>query len=379
MVLNKGTLLWIVHEGNYSGANMALVEYFEVLIEMGYQIKVVSPAKGTFVDALRKANISIVVLPMYPWTRPLDKGFFFNNWTKRLLRNSFATLQIAILALKAKAVCTNTICIVSGALAAKLINKPHYWFVHEFGEEDHGFRLALGQRKAYKWMYRLSKKVVLNSLAVKEKWEQVLCTDAKLSLLYNIVKSPPSEQTNTPIVNNQHFLMLGQISPGKGHLTAISAIQYLKNQYPGIQLDIIGSTPSPEYIQQLHAKIDKINAREYIHIKPAVKNPHLLFKQYRALLMCSRMEAFGRVTVEAMKAGLPVIAANYGGTKEIIINEFNGFLFNSDKPDSLNAAIEKIINIEEKGYNTLKENALNITKKFNAEVSKSQFDQILEY
>jgi glycosyltransferase involved in cell wall biosynthesis len=37
-----------------------------------------------------------------------------------------------------------------------------------------------------------------------------------------------------------------------------------------------------------------------------------------ALLMCSRNEAFGMVTVEALQAGLPVIGYKLGGTAEIL-------------------------------------------------------------
>ena len=43
-------------------------------------------------------------------------------------------------------------------------------------------------------------------------------------------------------------------------------------------------------------------------------------------LMCSQCEAFGRVTVEAMRAGLPVCGTNTGGTPEIIDPGVNGLL-----------------------------------------------------
>lgn len=36
-------------------------------------------------------------------------------------------------------------------------------------------------------------------------------------------------------------------------------------------------------------------------------------------LVCSRSEAFGRVTIESMMSSNPVIGANTGGTKELII------------------------------------------------------------
>jgi glycosyltransferase involved in cell wall biosynthesis len=43
-------------------------------------------------------------------------------------------------------------------------------------------------------------------------------------------------------------------------------------------------------------------------------------------LMCSQCEAFGRVTVEATRAGLPVCGTNAGGTPEIIDQGVNGLL-----------------------------------------------------
>jgi glycosyltransferase involved in cell wall biosynthesis len=43
-------------------------------------------------------------------------------------------------------------------------------------------------------------------------------------------------------------------------------------------------------------------------------------------LMCSQSEAFGRVTVEAMRAGLPVCGTNSGGTPEIIEPGVTGLL-----------------------------------------------------
>ncbi len=43
--------------------------------------------------------------------------------------------------------------------------------------------------------------------------------------------------------------------------------------------------------------------------------------------MCSRMEAFGRVTIEAMKMGTPVIGARSGGTPEVIREGLTGLLY----------------------------------------------------
>ncbi len=58
--------------------------------------------------------------------------------------------------------------------------------------------------------------------------------------------------------------------------------------------------------------------------------------------MCSKNEAWGRVAVEAMIAGTPVIGFNNGGTKETIEDHFNGLLYNNveDLAESMKTIIQ---------------------------------------
>ncbi len=94
--------------------------------------------------------------------------------------------------------------------------------------------------------------------------------------------------------------------------------------------------------------------------------------------MCSRMEAFGRVTVEALKAGLPVIGSNSGGTTEIIENNTNGVIFKYNNTNSLTNAIEKILLMETNNYKTLQNNALKTRYQYNKEKAKIALIKILE-
>ncbi len=58
-----------------------------------------------------------------------------------------------------------------------------------------------------------------------------------------------------------------------------------------------------------------------------------------ASLVCSRCEAFGRVTIEAMKLGRPVIGSNSGGTPELIDDHRTGLLY---EPGNASDLTEKI-------------------------------------
>jgi len=54
-------------------------------------------------------------------------------------------------------------------------------------------------------------------------------------------------------------------------------------------------------------------------------------------------EPFGRVAIEAMSFGVPVIAANHGGLSEIVEDGRSGYLFEPNSADSLAQALEKFL------------------------------------
>ncbi len=72
----------------------------------------------------------------------------------------------------------------------------------------------------------------------------------------------------------------------------------------------------------------RFGLKEEVTFLPYVNNLTELRENSDFALVCSRMEALGRVAIEAMLAGLPVIGADTGGTKELIgENEERGYLY----------------------------------------------------
>ena len=66
----------------------------------------------------------------------------------------------------------------------------------------------------------------------------------------------------------------------------------------------------------------------YVNIEVGFFKKETIMPQYEVLIVASQAEAFGRVIVEANKAGLRVLVRNSGGAPELI-NESNGLIFNS--------------------------------------------------
>ena len=89
-------------------------------------------------------------------------------------------------------------------------------------------------------------------------------------------------------------------------------------------------------------------------------------------------EAFGRISVEAQSMEKPVLSSNIGGSKETIINDKTGFLFEAGNVDDLSKKIIEILNLDESTLKSMGiEGRKNIIKKFNVE--KMCFSTYSEY
>lgn len=125
-------------------------------------------------------------------------------------------------------------------------------------------------------------------------------------------------------------LYAGRVIPGKGVDILIRAIALVQKQVP-VQLVIAGKGP-PKYVRSLR----KLTQKHNVHAAFLGQMNHEQIDQlYRSVdcLVCPSQnhEAFGLVNVEAMASGIPVIASDNGGIREIIHSGMNGYLISEYK------------------------------------------------
>ena len=92
---------------------------------------------------------------------------------------------------------------------------------------------------------------------------------------------------------------------------------------------------NPAYINELQKTARALNIEEKVEFISFVENPFSYMLSADGVLVCSENEAFGRVTVEAMKLGKPVIASDRGANTELIENVQNGLIYKYSDPKSL--------------------------------------------
>ena len=156
----------------------------------------------------------------------------------------------------------------------------------------------------------------------------------------NGIKEPQNVKTKRN-ENVTKYIFTGRIDPQKGIETAIEAFAKLARTQAisDFQFDIYGSGDEI-YAEHCRRLVDKYGLENRVKFCGRVDNVINLYADYDIMLMPTTMrEPFGMVTVEAMAAGLPVIATNKYGPAEIITNGKDGLLF---EPGNISQLAEKI-------------------------------------
>lgn len=144
----------------------------------------------------------------------------------------------------------------------------------------------------------------------------------------------------------------------KGLLVLIKALKLLTQEMPSVKLLIAGSGPK-EDVEKLNKLREGLGLQDNIKFLGRIDND-LLPKYYAlsdvAVVPSNWMEAFGRVVIEAMSCGAPVVSSNAGGIGEINIDGETGLVFSQGDSVALYSALKKILS--DKGYrDELGENA----------------------
>ena len=168
------------------------------------------------------------------------------------------------------------------------------------------------------------------------------------------------------------ILMPGRLTPWKGHEVFIEALNLVNKKlgYESFYAIILGSDQGRDvYSKKIKRLVEQHRLTNQLKFIKHCKDMPLAYKISDLVVSASiKPEAFGRVAVEAQSMEKPIIASNIGGSKETIINNITGFLFDSGNSESLS---EKIIDILQLDESTLKsignEGRKNTIKKFNVE------------
>ena len=245
---------------------------------------------------------------------------------------------------------SNTITVNFGCILHNIYKIPHIWHFREFGWEDHEMRCIYGKKTFYHWANAYTDRIIVISESLRKKYVQHIPKD-KLSVVYDdvskgyIQKKFPEQFAS----NRLNFLIAGTLQEGKGQKIALEAIKELKSEEIEVSLYIAGDG-TEKFKEELMQLVQKYNLEENVFMLGQVQDMNRLRQSMQVALVCSRYEAFGRVTVEAMLSGMLVIGADSAGTSELIQDKKTGYLYKSGSAKSLADVIKDAISNRKQMY-----------------------------
>ena len=318
-------ICYVAHASNLTGANRSLLEILSLSDSIGVRPIVIIPSKGIIEEELKKMNIDYFIIN---YKSMMNSGKL-KNFIKKFI-NKIAVKRIEKI-LKDKEIDVlhqNSIIIDVGLIAAQNLGITNVCHIREFGAEDHKLEF-INERASLERIKRADCSIAI-SKAIENKFKKMI-PDAKISLIYNGVDKNKYTIENKKNFENKiiRILLAGRICEGKGQFEAVKAINTLvRNGIENIKLFIVGDgIKGEQYYNDIINFVKQNNLNKFIEFKPFQKDLTNIRKNTDIALICSKNEAFGRVTIETMLSNQLVIGANTGGTIEIVNNLVNGILY----------------------------------------------------
>ena len=380
-------ILFVTHYTDLYGANLSLCNVAAEL-KRKYGVKVFVLCLSSKGDALKeylnREKIEVKFLRFYNTTYAIGN---IKDHIKAYVASLLNEIEIGklddfIKKNQIDLIHTNTMATLVGAQLARKYDIPHIWHLREFLEEDYACTQI--NNTIFKKVSDYTAQFIAISNSVKSKYIERLGTD-KIKVVYNgipqLTRSINNIQESNNVSNKTIFGIVGVIRKEKGTLEAIKAFLNLDhNIFPNCELWVIGGgieNLSDEYIKEIQRVVKESAFGNKVKFWGYRTDISELLDQIDVGLVCSKLEAFGRITIEYMMKEVLVIGANSGGTAELINDGVTGRLYEVGNIVDLNRkmteCLDGSINVQ-----ILKKNAKTFSENFTIDKCVNNIYEIYE-
>jgi L-malate glycosyltransferase len=179
----------------------------------------------------------------------------------------------------------------------------------------------------------------LKKLALKSKPGQ------EIDIIYNgtdVQKFKPDDSLR----NKEKFIItLGgtRVTARKGIMYLLEAMGELHQKYPRLYLTVIGEGDEKEDLERLAEKL-KIQDKIIFLGRIDYKKIAAYYQEASAFILPSLNEGMSNAMLEALASGLPIIATDTGGTRELVSDGENGFIIKMKDSEDIARKLEVLIN-----------------------------------
>lgn len=274
-------------------------------------------------------------LPIYSKAR----RFWFNFWAFRQVKKHHKKKSYDIIHLHG-----DFIEAYFGGKLSKKLGIPAVITIHA------GLNKRLLKPKNAQYFKNISK-IICVSEEIKDDLEKIGVPKEKITVISSgvyLVEFNSADESKISELRNQYskpiLISVGVLRISKGHVYLIDAYKQLKQKYASLSLIIIGDGPEKNSLERESKNLGDIyflgrqnhdKIVEYLKVADIFVSSSIDLPQDR--------EGTPTSIMEAMAAGLPVVATRVGGSPYWIKDGINGFLVNPGSAEELEKVIAKLI------------------------------------
>jgi glycosyltransferase involved in cell wall biosynthesis len=167
--------------------------------------------------------------------------------------------------------------------------------------------------------------------------EKGIAVGAKLEVVLNGVRDVAPELRAQPGLSPVRICSVARFEAPKAHRTLIEALARLRTS--PWELHLVGDGPREPEIRGL---VRSLCLEDRVRFHGYLADPAPLLARSQLFVLSSRSEALPRSILEALRAGLPVVASRVGGVPEAVDDGVSGLLVPPSDAAALAGALERL-------------------------------------
>lgn len=194
-------------------------------------------------------------------------------------------------------------------------------------------------------------------------------------LIYNAIPVE-TENGNQPLasLNGSTVGVVGRLAEQKGHRYLLEAVNLLKPALPNLQVWLIGDG---ELRAELEAQSTALGLEGNVRFLGRREDVPALLQQINLMVLPSLYEGLPTIIMEGMAAGVPVIATDIPGTRELVQDGVTGWLVPARDAHALAEKIRHVLEHPQAGER-VRHCALEGLKRFSIQVSAGHYARLYE-
>lgn len=312
------------------GASIHVRDLAREMLRRGHEVMVLVGRKGHVTEQLSAADVPFESLR---WLRRQPNPM----WDLLALAELIRTLR----RLKPDLVSTHTAKAGTlGRLACRLLGIPVLYTPHGWSA---GERMPQPARAIFGFVERLMARWSAAIICVCEfekrlALDKAIASPEKLLVVHNGVHDVDENRRANPDFSRVRICSVARFEPPKDHRTLLEALALIRD-LPW-ELDLAGDGPGEAEARRL---VDELGFGDRVRFHGYLPDPSALLAECQLFVLSSRSEAFPRSILEAMRAGLPVVATDVGGVSESVTGGVTGMPVQAGNPKALADALRHLL------------------------------------